>query len=40
MEVPELEAVVPPTIPSLPARIGQVFFSPGKLLEALRENPV
>jgi hypothetical protein len=32
-------AAKPPSIPSLPVRVGQVFFSPGKLFEALRENP-
>jgi hypothetical protein len=29
----------PPSIPSLPVRFGQVFFSPGQLFEALREKP-
>jgi hypothetical protein len=29
----------PPTIPSLPARLVQVFFSPGQLFEALKEKP-
>jgi len=33
------EATGPPTLPSLPARIGLVFFSPGKLFEALRKDP-
>lgn len=29
----------PPSLPSLPVRIGQIFFSPGRLFEALREKP-
>lgn len=27
-------------LPSLPVRFGQVFFSPGKLFDALKQNPV